>query len=28
LHATITHQNEKPTCQVFRRWATIPWGWT
>ena len=28
LHATTTHQNEKPTCQVFRRWATIPWGWT
>ena len=26
LHATNTPQNEKPTCQVFRRWAAIPWG--
>jgi len=26
LHAKTTPQNEKPTCQIFRRWAAIPWG--
>jgi hypothetical protein len=26
LHATTTHQNEKPTCQILRRWAATPRG--
>src|SRR6266481_205177 len=29
LRATTKPQKmKKPTCQSFRRWATISWGWT